>query len=164
MAASFRVSLTALRRRDRLSRFGSSRQSLWGASQRRERNVDHWLEHGRASMLRRGGRGSRERSPCVSTGRSIHAVTTITPSPGEGIQDLPSRPQAGSGAGPVRWPRPRSPHCRAGSPYPDDDVACGRAVCGPLCGSYGRSPERNERGTCGSEPPPVTRRRDRQDD
>jgi hypothetical protein len=104
-------------------------------------------------MLRRGGRGSRERSPCVSTGRSIHAVPSITPSPGEGIQDLPSRPQAGSGAGPVRWPRPRSPHCRAGSPYPDDDVACGRAVCGPLCGSYGRSPERNERGTCGSEPP-----------
>ena len=39
------------------------------------------------------------------------------------------------------------------SPYPDDDVACGRAVCGPLCGSCGRSPERNERGTCGSEPP-----------
>ena len=42
----------ALRRRDRVSRFGSSGQSLWGASQRRERNVDHWLEHGRASMLR----------------------------------------------------------------------------------------------------------------
>ena len=39
-------------RRDRVSRFGSSGQSLWGASQRRERNVDHWLEHGCASMLR----------------------------------------------------------------------------------------------------------------
>ena len=35
-----------LRRRDRVSRFGSSRQSLRGASQRRERNVDHRLEHG----------------------------------------------------------------------------------------------------------------------
>jgi len=52
IAAIFRVSLMALRRRDRVSRFGSSGQSLWGASQRRERNVDHWLEHGRASMLR----------------------------------------------------------------------------------------------------------------
>ena len=29
----------------------------------------------------------------------------------------------------------------------------GVAVCGPLCGSCGRSPERNERGTCDSEPP-----------
>ena len=38
-------------RRDRVSRFGSSGQSLWGASQRRERNVDHWLEHGCTSML-----------------------------------------------------------------------------------------------------------------
>jgi hypothetical protein len=46
-----RVSPTALRRRDRVSRFGSSGQSLWGASQTRERNVDHWLEHGCTSML-----------------------------------------------------------------------------------------------------------------
>ena len=43
---------TALRRRDRVSRFGSSGQSLWEASQRRERTVDHWLGHGRTSMLR----------------------------------------------------------------------------------------------------------------
>jgi len=43
---------TALRRRDRISRFGSTVQSVWAASQRRERNVDLCLEHGRASMLR----------------------------------------------------------------------------------------------------------------
>ena len=38
-----------------------------------------------------GGRGSRECSPCVSTGRSIHAVPSITPSPREGIEDGPRR-------------------------------------------------------------------------
>jgi hypothetical protein len=51
IAASFRVSPTTLRRRDLVSRFGPSGQSLWGASQRRERNVDHWLGHGCTSML-----------------------------------------------------------------------------------------------------------------
>ena len=67
---------------------GSSGQSLWAASQRRERHVDHWLEHGRASMPRaEGGRGSRGARPCVSTGRSIHAVPSITRRQGEGIED-----------------------------------------------------------------------------
>jgi hypothetical protein len=51
--------------------------------------------------------------PCVSTGRSIHAVPSITPSPREGIEDPPSRPQATSGARLARWPRTRSPRCRA---------------------------------------------------
>ena len=36
----------------------------------------------------------QERSPCVSTGRSIHAVPRITPPPNEGIEDPPSRPKA----------------------------------------------------------------------
>ena len=40
-------------------------------------------------MLRLERRGSRERSPCVSTGRSIHAVPSITPSLREGIEDGP---------------------------------------------------------------------------
>jgi hypothetical protein len=38
-------------------------------------------------MLHSGGRGSRECRSCVSTGRSIHAAPSITPSPREGIED-----------------------------------------------------------------------------
>ena len=37
----------------------------------------------------KGGRGSRECRSCVSTGRSIHAVSSITPSPKEGIEGRP---------------------------------------------------------------------------
>jgi hypothetical protein len=43
-------------------------------------------------MLRLERRGSRERSPCVSTGRSIHAVPSITPPLREGIEDRPRLP------------------------------------------------------------------------
>ena len=38
-------------------------------------------------MLRLGKTWKQERSPCVSTGRSIHAVPSITPSLREGIED-----------------------------------------------------------------------------
>ena len=64
IAASFRVSPTALRRRDRVSRFGSSGQSLWGASQRRERNVGVvGVGHGALGFAPRSGAsaGSRDR-------------------------------------------------------------------------------------------------------
>jgi hypothetical protein len=44
----------------------------------------------------------------VSTGRSIHAVPSITPSPREGIEDPPLRPEARSGVRPSRWPRSRT--------------------------------------------------------
>jgi hypothetical protein len=40
-------------------------------------------------MLHQGGRGSRECRSCVSNGRSIHAVSSITPSLREGIEDGP---------------------------------------------------------------------------
>jgi hypothetical protein len=57
IAASFRVSPTALRRRDRVSHFRSSGQSLWGASQTCERNVDVFgLGHG--ALGSRLGRGA----------------------------------------------------------------------------------------------------------
>jgi hypothetical protein len=50
----------ALRRRDRVSRFGSSGQSLWGASQGRERNIGVFgLGHG-ALGLRLGQGQARE--------------------------------------------------------------------------------------------------------
>src|SRR5271166_2564825 len=61
IAASFRVSPTALRRRDRVSRFGSSGQSLWGASQGRERNVVLGLAHGRSRFAPRSGAGAGSR-------------------------------------------------------------------------------------------------------
>ena len=89
----------------------------------------------------------------MSTGRSIHAVPSIhrrrvreykicrrVLKPDQALALF-------AGLGPVAHT------AELASPYPDDDVACGRAVCGPLCGSCGRSPERNDRGTCGSEPP-----------
>ena len=73
-------------RRDRVSRFGSSGKAS-GASQRRE-DVDHRLGHGCTSMLH-GRDVEAGVQPRVSTGRSIHAVPSITPSPREGIEDGP---------------------------------------------------------------------------
>ena len=52
--------------------------------------------------------------PRVSTGQSIHAVPSITPSPREGIEDPPSRPPARRCARPSRRPQARRPRCRAG--------------------------------------------------
>ena len=90
----------------------------------------------------------------MSTGRSIHAVPSITPSPGEGIQDLPSRPQAGSGAGPVRWPHPTLTMM-----LPVGGRFAGRSVDPAADPQNGTS-----EGPAAASPPPVTRRRDRQDD
>src|SRR5271166_729048 len=71
IAASFRVSPTALRRRDRVSRFGSCGQSLWVASQRRERNIVVRLGHGCTSTAAQRKPRKQGVHPCLSTGRSI---------------------------------------------------------------------------------------------
>ena len=96
----------ALRRRDRVGRFGSSGQYLQGASQKRERIVDHWLEHSCTSTLH-GRDVEAGVQPRVSTGRSIHAVPSITPSPREGIEHGPRLPSAESPRAQAgAWPKP----------------------------------------------------------
>src|SRR5271157_2631532 len=57
---------------------GSSGQSLWGASQRRERNVDHWLGHGALGFAPRSGAGAGSRD------REVRRV---------GDQPIPRHPQ-----------------------------------------------------------------------
>jgi hypothetical protein len=56
----------------------------------------------------RKGRGSGSAAPRVDWPVYPRRAEHNTVAEG-GIRDLPSRPQAGSGAGPVRWPRSRSP-------------------------------------------------------